>query len=117
MAMQKEFKKISIDRVSSEEIVDLFEKSFEEHVVPFSHIDAWEIECTRDIQTMKAIVNVTIYGTAGAPTIDDFKNNKIPAAERVSIDRFDIGVLNFVLKPELTCFLNSNDYFIVYESI
>jgi len=115
--MTKELKKMSIDRVSSEEIVDLFEKFFEDHVLPFSHIESFDVECTRNIQTMKAIINVTIYGTAGSPTIDDFKKDKISCARSVSVERFDIGSLNFVLKPELTCFLNSNDYLIVYESI
>ncbi len=110
-------KKMAIERVSSEEILDLFEKSFEDQIVPFSNIDSFGVECTRDVTSKKAIVNVTIYGTAGSPTIDDFKANRVAGADRVSIQRFDIGELNFALKPELTCFLNSNDYLIVYESI
>jgi hypothetical protein len=108
-------KKMDIARVSSEDIQELYEKEFEK-IAPFINIDSFDIVCNRDVQTGKANLTVTIYGTAGAPTIDQFKQDKIEQARRIVIERYDIGTLVFNLVPLQTVFLNSNDYQLTYIS-
>ena len=108
-------KTIDIVRVSSEDIQDLFEKEFE-RISALIDISSFDVVCNRDIQTRKATLLVNIYGTAGAPTIDQFKQDKIEQARRVSIERYDIGTLVFNLLPTKTVFLNSNDYQLTYLS-
>lgn len=108
--------KINLLKASSEEILSLFEDEFEKKA-SFENIDSFDAVCTRDLSTLKVLINVTIFGTAGSPTIDMFKNNKIESLRDINITRYDIGSLNLKLLVNKTVMLNSNDFMIVYESI
>ncbi len=107
----------SIVDVSSDLIEDLFTKYYEEKIALFAGIDTYDISCSKDSDN-KAIVNVQIYGNAGAPTVDDFKNDqvKFQGIKNIVIERSDIGSFEFELKRDKTVLINSNDYLIVYES-
>lgn len=109
-------KKMDIERVSSEEIVSMFEEAFEEQVAKFNNIEAYGVTCDDRQIEKKVQVNVEISGHAGTPTIDEFRNGDITDSKHVIISRDDIGELKFNLLPEMTAYLSGNDYIIVYES-
>ncbi|GAF81117.1 unnamed protein product [marine sediment metagenome] len=109
-------KKMNLDRASSEEIVNMFEVSFEEQVAKLNDIGAFNVECN-DRQIGKPVqVEVNIAGHAGTPTIDQFRNGEVEGCESVTISRDDIGEMKFSLVKKLTTFVSGNDYLIVYES-
>lgn len=107
--------KSTLDRFSSDDIQNIFEEVFEQKVSSVYGMSTFDIECMRDYLTSDTIVNVTIYGSAGAPTVFDFKANKIDEAKEIIVERSDLGSLKFVLVPEKTSVVNSNDYLIVYK--
>ena len=104
--------------VSTELVQELFEQEFETNIAPFIDIESFEVSVERAVASSSIKVSVEIYGTAGAPTIDDFKNNtkKIAKAQKVSVTREDIGTISFALVGKETTYLNSNDYIISYVS-
>lgn len=109
---------LSIDKLSNDTIVDLFEKAFEEKIAKYLDIPSFEVECNRRFPEKSVIVKVTIYGTAGCPTIDDFKKetDKVKSAKEVTISREDIGEVKFTLQTQDTVFLNSNEYDLFYKN-
>ena len=110
-------KEMNLDRVSSEEIVSMFEEAFETQVASLNDIGAYGVECD-DRQIGKPVqVKVDISDHAGTPTIDQFRKGEVEASESVLIAREDIGSKKFKLIPSLTCFLSGNDYLLVYESV
>jgi len=110
-------KKMNIQKVSDEEVEDLFEKSFESKVAKFNDIDSFEVKCVREVGKDSLTVEITVMGTAGCPTAEDFKNNKIKDAETVIIYREDKGELKFMLQPAKTLYLNSTEYIVIYKSL
>jgi hypothetical protein len=109
-------KVMNLQRVSSEEVVSMFETAFEEQVASINDIGAFGVECN-DREIGKPVqVQVDISGMAGAPTIDQFRQGAVEHSEFVTISRDDIGEMKFKLVPKLTCFLSGNDYLIVYEA-
>ena len=108
--------KMNASTLSDEELQDLFEESFRTQVADVSSIGEFECKCTRVVNKSDIRMEVTISGFAGTPTMEEFKTGKVKAANRVSINREDKGVLNFRLVPEETVSLNSNDYVIVYRA-
>lgn len=109
-------KKMDVNRISDEEVQDLFEVAFEEQVGKFNDIDNFEVKCVREVSKDYLTVEVTVMGTAGCPTAEDFKKNKIKGANKVTISRADKGELTFVLQPAKTLYLNSTEYIIIYKS-
>lgn len=109
-------KKMNIDNVSSEEIVNLFEEAFESEIASFNNIGAFGITCDgREISKPVRIL-VDIVGHAGTPTIDQFRQGEVDNSKSISISRDDIGETTFYLLPNLTTFVSGNDYQVVYES-
>lgn len=108
----------SVQSISSEVLEDLFTTYFDEKIAPYADIDTYDVTCTKDSQTNKAIITVQIYGTAGAPTVDDFKLDRVKfkGIKNITVERSDIGSVEFELKNEKTVIVNSNDYMITYES-
>lgn len=109
-------KKIKIEKLSSEEIVNMFEVAFTE-IASENNIDSFTVRCSDRKIGESVKVEVDITGLAGAPTIDSFRKGKVTGCEKVTISRDDIGSLTFKLMPAQTAFLSGNDYVIVYESI
>lgn len=106
-----------ITDIGGELIEDLFVAYFESKISPYTGIDTFDVTCTKDLNEKKVIVNVQIYGTAGSPTVDDFKLDRVKfqGVRSVTVERSDIGKFNFELKPSKTLIVNSNDYLISYE--
>jgi hypothetical protein len=98
---------MKIQKLSDEKVEDLFEEAFEEKAKLFD-ITEFDVKCKRENLKDDFTIEVTVIGMAGAPTIDDFKNNKIKEARKIEID-FDGEVSKFKLLHKDTVFLNSND--------
>ena len=107
---------MNLDRVSSEEIIKMFEEAFEEQVVSRNTIGPYGVECDDRKTGTPVQVKVDIAGHAGTPTIDEFRKGEVEHSESVTISRADIGEMKFNLLPSLTTFISGNDYLIVYES-
>lgn len=103
------------DRLSTEDIRDMFEEAFQEQVGKENNIDTFEVEAERGVDN-RITVNVTISGMAGSPTLDDFKKGNIKNAKTVKIERYDVGEMVLTLQPSLTTFVNGMDYLVVYKS-
>jgi hypothetical protein len=109
-------KVMNLERVSSEEIVTMFEEAFENQVASWNDIGAFGVECTQREIGKPVQVQVDISGMAGAPTIDQFRQGAVEHSDVVTISRDDIGEMKFKLLSDQTCFLSGNDYLIVYEA-
>ena len=107
-----------ITDVGNELIEELFASYFENKISQQANIDTYEVFCSKDPQTKKAVVSVQIYGNAGAPSIEEFKTNtfKFKGLNTVFIERSDIGKFEFALQYKKSVIVNSNDYMIYYES-
>lgn len=104
------------DRLSTEDIRDMFEEAFLNQVGVENNIDSFDVEAERGTDNT-ITVNVTVSGMAGSVTIDDFRNGKVKNADTVKIERYDVGEMTLKLVPSLTAFLNGMDYLIVYKSV
>ena len=109
-------KKMNLSRVSSEEIITMFENAFEEQVADLNNIGAFDVDCAERKIGQAVQMNVDISGMAGTPTIDQFRKGEIEGSDSITISRDDIGEMKFHLLPKMTAFLSGNDYLIVYES-
>lgn len=108
-------KKMDVSRVSSEEIITLFEEVFENQVGKYNDINVFEVFCNDRVLGKPLQVEVNVIGHAGTPTIDQFKKGEIENAKFLKISREDIGELQFRLLPDLTTYVSGNDFIIVYE--
>jgi hypothetical protein len=109
-------KEMQLERVSSEELISMFEEAFEEQVAKLNNIEAFGVECN-DRGLGKAVqINVDISGHAGTPTVDQFKKGDVEGSESVTICRDDIGEKTFQLVKSLTTYVSGNDYLVVYEA-
>jgi len=114
--MKKEMKKMDIKRISDDEVQELFEASFESQVAKYNDIDSFEVKCVREVGKDSLTVEVTVMGTAGCPTAEDFKKMKVKNASAVTIERADKGELKFAIQPSKTLYLNSTEYIVIYKS-
>lgn len=109
-------KLMNLSRVSSEEIVSMFEEAFEAQVASLNDIEVFGVECDDRRLDKPVQVKVDIAGHAGTPTIDQFRRGEVEDSELVTISRDDIGEMKFHLIPKLTTFISGNDYLLIYES-
>ena len=109
-------KEMKLDRVSSEELITMFEEAFEEQVAKFNNIEAFGVECNDRGLGKPVQINVDISGHAGTPTVDQFKRGEVTKSESVTIQRDDIGEKTFKLVKGLTTYVSGNDYLVVYEA-
>lgn len=110
-------KKMDVGRVSNEEIETLFTAVFEDRVAIYNNISEFEAKCQKEVGKNYLTVEVMVVGSAGSPTIDDWKKGKVENSGSLIIMREDIGALELQLLPEETLFLNSNDYYVYYKSL
>ena len=109
-------KDMNLGRVSSEELITMFEIAFEAQVGTPNDINVFGVECNDRGLDKPVQINVDISGYAGTPTIDEFRKGTVENSETVTISRDDIGEKKFTLVKDLTTFVSGNDYLIVYES-
>ena len=104
---------MNIEKLSNEYIEDLFQSEFDSSVASLNNISSFECKCVRTSEDKDVFMEVTIFGFAGSPSMDDFKKNEVEKGETVSIDDNDES-LEFILQPEKTYTLSVNDYVIIY---
>lgn len=108
---------MDITTVNDEALQDLFEAAFEVQVASYNNISEYEASIVRETASKNLTIEVTIYGLAGSPTPDNFKDVTLKNIDTVIIEREDKGSLRLNLVPKETISLNTNDYVIVYKSV
>jgi len=109
-------KRLNLEKISDEQLVDLFEKAYEEQVGQINSIGEFECTCTRTVGDSEVKMEVMITGLAGTPTPDSYKTGKVEGSEKVVVERDDDTELTFKLEPKDTICLNTNDYLVVYKA-
>jgi len=109
-------KEMKLERVSSEELISMFEEAFEDQVAKLNYIESFGVECNERGMGKPVQINVDISGHAGTPTVDQFKLGEVEGSESVTISRDDIGEKTFHLVKSLTTYVSGNDYLVVYEA-
>ncbi len=108
--------KMNVTKLSNEDLQDMFTEVYEKNVAAANMFDSFECICKRDSNNPDIMMEVTITGMAGSPTIDDYKNGKVKNCGSVVINREGKGSLKFKLVPSDTISLNTNDYMVVYKA-
>lgn len=116
--VEQESQLMDITKVSNERIQDLFTEEFEKNIAKMNDIDSFECVCVREAnKTDQAKMEVTIYGLAGSPTMDDWLKGNLENAEMVVVkDEWD-KTIEFHLGEEDIYNLNINDYVVVYKTV
>jgi len=104
---------MNVNKLSTDEIRDLFEIAFADKVGDLYDISAFDIECERANETI--IVYVKIAGHADTPTMDDFRQGEVKEAQIIELSRDDVGDALFMLDQEDTLYLSGNDYQLTYR--
>ena len=110
--------KLDVKMLNDEEIQDLFTEAYEKQVASLNAFSEFECICKREtVNSRDAKVEVQIYGLAGTPTLENYKELKVKGSDSVVITKGDKGSLKFKLLPEEIISLNTNDYLVVYQSV
>ncbi len=118
MAKQKVESTARMDtsKLSDDDLQDMFTEEYEKNVASLSSLTSFECICKRD--TARAVkMEVTVYGMAGSPSLDDYKKGKVKNSGSVIINREGKGSLKFVILPSEIASLNTNDYVVVYKAV
>ena len=109
--------KMNVSKMSDEDLQDMFEEAYRDQVGKFNNID--EIECKASKDGEKVVVELTVSGMAGSPTMEEYQAGKVKKSGSVTISRDGKGSLTFKLSAEKkdVYVLNSTDYVVVYKSI
>lgn len=105
-----------ISGLGDTELVKIFNEAFAK--VAFNNdISNFQTNVIRTAGQDSVDFEVDIFGMAGTPPMELFKNSLIKNEERsLLIKRDDKGVMQVDLVPDRTVFLNGNDYRITYRS-
>jgi len=114
--IRRKMKEMKLERISSEELITMFEEAFEHQVAQLNDIESFGVECNERGMGKPVQINVDISGHAGTPTVDQFKRGDVEGSESVTISRDDIGEKTFKLVKNLTTYVSGNDYLVVYEA-
>lgn len=106
---------VNVERISDEEMEDMFGSAFETQVASPNEIGSYECTCKRDSSNPDVKMEVTIIGLAGSPTLDDFKEGRVKNSGTVVVQREDRERLKFKLVVKEVVSLNTNDYSVVYK--
>lgn len=101
------------DSISDDELLELFNEKFEE-VAYANQIGDYESSCVRTVGSNSVKIEVTVFGMAGSPTMDEFKNG-LDGAKEISVSRYDKGDMTFKFTGEAIS-LNATDYIVIYEA-
>lgn len=113
--MNMKVTKMDVSKMSDEELSDVFTEAFEQQVASFNNISQFDVEFVRETRDKSITAEVSIYGMAGSPTIDDFKKSKVKNASVLTLKKEGRGNLKMKLVPASTIALNTNDYLVVYK--
>ena len=93
-----------------------FSNATAEKILTINGIGGFECQCSREMGSDKASMEVMIVGLAGSPTLEDYKNMKVENSDTILIKQENGDVIaKFVLMPKKCISLNTNDYVAVYE--
>jgi len=106
---------VDVERISDEEMEDMFVNAFESQVAFPNGIGSYECTCRRDSSNLDVKMEVMVIGLAGSPTSDDFKEGKVKNGSTVVVQREDKDQLKFELVAKEVITLNTNDYLVVYK--
>jgi hypothetical protein len=110
--------KINVEKLSNEDLQDMFAEAFREQVASKNNIDEFECTCKRDSNNPDVKIEVMIVGMAGTPYLEMFQKGKIKGADSVIIKKEGYkNTLKFKLEIKETLALNANDYLIVYKMV
>jgi len=105
---------MNVDKISDEIMQEMFEVAFENQVGVYNNLSEFEAIVKRSAREEDILMEVTVTGMAGSPTMDDFKSGKVENAEQINID--DVrGQLTYRIMPENIVPLNSTDYIVTYK--
>lgn len=105
---------MNVDKISDEVMQEMFETAFENQVGVYNNLSEFEALIKRSAREEDILMEVTVTGMAGSPTIEDFKSGEVENAERITIDDAR-GQIEYVLQAEKTIPLNSTDYIVTYK--
>ena len=110
--------KMNVDKLSNEDLQDMFTEAFQEQIASKNAIDEYECICKRDSNNPDIKIEVTIIGMAGTPYLEMFQKGKIKSAEYVTVKKEGYkNTLRFKLELKEALALNANDYLVVYKMI
>ena len=112
----KAIKTANLATLSDDEIIDLFTTSFEDRIAKYNNIESFDVAIQRKTGNSEVRLEVTISGTAGSPTVDQWKKETVENAATVTISRDDKGSALFTFLPKETVYLNSTEYIVTYVS-
>jgi hypothetical protein len=105
---------MQVDKISDEIMQEIFEVAFENKIGAYNNLSEFEPIIKRSAREEDILMEVTVTGMAGSPTMEDFKSGRVENAERLKIE--DVrGELTYVLQADETVPLNSTDYVITYK--
>lgn len=121
MAQKNRSEKMDVSKLSDEDIQDMFTEAYQNQIASKNAFDNFECICKRENGLSAVgptvIMEVTVIGMAGTPTLDDYKQGKVIDSKTVIISREDKGKLQFNLDPKSIMSLNTNDYVVAYKSL
>lgn len=109
--------RMNVDKVSDDDLQDMFTDAFEKEIASRNNIDSFECICKRGGADSEIKMEVMVVGMAGSPTLSDYKDLKLKNTKTLTIEREGKGSLKFKLIPEQMIALNTNDYLAVYKAI
>lgn len=107
-------KKMDPSKMGDNEILELFENEFKSSVIEVNGFSDPEFEIERVVGSKNINVSVRLYGMAGAPNYDQYKD--LENTSKIRIERYDKGYLNFILNKDDIVVLGSNEYMVSYTS-
>ena len=117
MTHKTKVEKMDVSKLSEEDLQDMFTEAYTEQVASENAFDNFECISKRETGSNSVIVEVTIIGMAGTPTLDDYKQGKVKNSKSITINREGKGSLRFNIDPKSIVSLNTNDYLVVYKSV
>jgi len=105
---------MNVDKISDEIMQEIFDVAFEAKVGSYNNLSEFESKIKRSAREEDILMEVTITGMAGSPTMEDFKAGKVENAEEIVVD--DVrGQLVYSLVSEDIIPLNATDYIVTYK--
>jgi len=107
---------MNISKISDEVMQDIFAEAFEQNIARYNNLTEYEAIIKRSARETEVLMEVTITGMAGSPTLEDFRDGRVEGADKLHvIDQR--GELEYDFVPELTITQNSTDYIVTYRLV
>jgi len=110
--------KINVDKLSNEDLQDMFTEAFQEQVASRNNISEFECTCKRDSNSPDVKMEVMVVGMAGTPYLEMFQKGKVKNADSIVVKREGFkNTLKFKMEIKEALALNANDYLVVYKMV